>query len=100
MERSIPSKVLMVIRDGVKALADTEARSVQKMESFKDNDNTAQNYRNAVACHEDLRAAQEALEEGELDEALVFLIRVADPEEALRQVAPAPTKRKRRKARA
>jgi len=88
-ERSVPPKVLMVLRDAVKALAETEGRSVKKMESYKDSETTAQNYRNAVSCHEDLRAAQEALEEGELDEALPLLLRVANPTEA----TPEPPKK-------
>lgn len=92
-ERTMPNKVLMVLRDSVKALAETEQRSVAKMESFKDNDSTAQNYRVAVACREDLLGAQEALEEGELEEALVFLERVANPE----RDAPVVSKKGRRK---
>jgi hypothetical protein len=92
-ERSIPNKVLMVIRDATKGLAETEARSIKKMEGFKDTENTARNYQNAVACHEDLLAAQEALEEGELADALPYLQRVADPEAAARAVAPKPVKK-------
>lgn len=92
-ERSIPNKVLIVIRDAVKGLAETEQRSVKKMEAFKDSENTAQNYRNGVACRDDLLAAQEALEEGELEEALVFLQRVADPEAVARAAEPVKQQR-------
>lgn len=88
-ERTIPNKVLMVIRDAVKGLAETETRSVKKMEAFKDSENTAANYRNGVACRDDLLSAQDALEEGELEEALVFLQRVSDPEAVARR-APLP----------
>lgn len=88
-ERSIPNKVLMICRDAVKGLAETEARSVKKMEAFKDTENTARNYQNGVACRDDLEAAQEALEEGELEEAYTFLIRVSDPEAALRNAKQA-----------
>lgn len=97
-QRTVPSKVLIILRDAVKAMADTEERSVKKMEGFKDNESTAGNYRNAVHCLEDLRAAQEALEEGELDEAHPLLLRVAaDPAPASAAVpVPAP-KRKVRK---
>lgn len=96
-ERSIPNKVLMVIRDATRDLAVTEARSVQRMEGFKDQENTAANYRNGVACRDDLLAAQEALEEGELEEALVFLTRVADPTTGQAPEEPAPRKAKPRK---
>lgn len=100
-QRSVPSKVLIILRDAVKALADTEERSVKKMEGFKDNETTAQNYRNAVHCLEDLRAAQEALEEGELEEAHPLLLRVAaGPELAVAapvaKPAPKPTRRGRK----
>lgn len=76
-ERSVPNKVLIVLRDAVKDLAATEERSLKRMEPFKDAPGTAQNYANGYDCWEDLLAAQEALEEGELDEAYPLLQRVA-----------------------
>ena len=76
-QRTLPSKVLMIIRDAVKDLGDSEARSLKKMEPFKNNVGTAANYQNALACWEDLIAAQDALEEGEVDEAHPLLARVA-----------------------
>lgn len=102
-ERSIPPRVLMALRDEVRELALTEERSVKKMEGFKDNDSTRANYLAAVAAHEDLAAAQEALEEQELEEALALLVIVADP--ASTDVNPksarqAPRKAPRKKARA
>ena len=80
--KGMPQRILMIVRDAVKALAETERRSVQKMEKFKDNENTAKNYRNAVACMEDLSEALELLEEGDLDDAYALLKRVAEPEAA------------------
>lgn len=79
-ERTIPHKVLMVIRDAVRELAESEARSIKKMEPFKDREGTTANYNRAVSAWEDLTAAQEALEEGEVDEAHALLQGVAvDP---------------------
>lgn len=92
-QRSIPPKVLIIIRDAVKALEDTEQRSIKKMEGYKDSESTAVNYRNAVSAHEDLMTAREALEEHELDEALPLLVRVA---EATSPVPEAPAKKTRR----
>ena len=80
-KRTVPSKVLIIMRDAVKRLADTEERSVKRMEGFKDNEMTAQNYRNAIKCHASLRAAQDALEEGEIDEAYPHLVSVSSPPE-------------------
>lgn len=95
-QRTVPHKVLIILRDAVKGLADTEQRSIQRMEQYKDSPTTRQNYRNAVACHEDLRAAQEALEEGEIEEAWPLLVRVAtDPTSATPE--PEPVKKRRRK---
>lgn len=91
--KGMPQRILMVVRDAVKALADTERRSVQKMEKFKDNENTAKNYRNAVACHEDLTEALDLLEEGDLDEAYTLLKRVAEPEATTE--APKPKARRK-----
>lgn len=99
-ERTVPPKVLIVLRDATKGLADTEARSLKKMEPFKDAISTAANYRSGVEALEDLRAAQEALEEGEVDEAQPLLDRVARPEVEEKQPTPAPkraTKTRRRK---
>jgi len=76
-QRTLPNKVLIILRDAVKDLADSEARSVKKMEPFKDNAGTAANYQNGLACWEDLARAQDALEEGEVDEAHPLLARVA-----------------------
>jgi hypothetical protein len=92
-QRTVPNKVLIIIRDSVKGLADSEERSLKKMEPFKDNLGTALNYQNGISHLEDLRAAQDALEEGEIDEAAPLLARVAQPVTA---VDPEPVKRKAR----
>lgn len=76
----MPPKVLIVLRDATKGLADTEQRSLKKMEPFKDNPSTAANYASGIDALEDLRAAQDALEEGEVDEAFPLLNRVARPD--------------------
>lgn len=89
-ERTVPPKVLIVLRDATKGLADTEARSLKKMEPFKDNAMTAANYRSGAEALEDLRAAQDALEEGEVDEAYPLLNRVARPD--TEEPAPPPKK--------
>jgi len=85
----------MIIRDAVKDLADSEARSLKKMEPFKHNAGTAVNYQNGMACWEDLLAAQDALEEGEIDEAHPLLCRVAVPEVAEPVEPPAPKLRRK-----
>lgn len=95
-QRTVPQKVLMILRDAVKSLADTEALSVKRMQGFKDNDSTAKNYLNALDCLDDLRAAQEALEEGELEEAHPLLLRVAE-NEAPHRATPSPKPRKTRR---
>jgi hypothetical protein len=78
-QKTVPTKVLMVVRDAVKELALSEERSFKRMEPYKDAPGTAVNYRNAVDCYGDLMAAQELLEESEVDEAAVILRRVAVP---------------------
>jgi hypothetical protein len=88
--RTVPSKVIIVLHNAVEALADSEERSLKKMEPYKDNDGTAANYRAGQAALEDLRGAQEALSEDELDEAYAFLSRVAGVEE------PAAPKRRKK----
>jgi hypothetical protein len=97
-QRSVPSKVLMILRDSVKELADSEQRSLKKMEPFKDNEGTAQNYRNSTEVWEDLTAAKDALEEGEVEEALPLLQRVARPDDTAKPAEPykAPVKTRRR----
>lgn len=89
-QRAVPSKVLLIIRDAVKGLAESEARSLKRMEPFKDNVGTAVNYQRGQECWEDLTAAQDALEEGELEEAWPLLLRVAESPEP-HQPVPEPT---------
>jgi hypothetical protein len=97
-ERSVPSKVLIILRDSVKELALSEERSLKRMEPFKDSPNTAANYDRGYECWQDLLAAQEALEEDELDEAWPLLVRVAlDPSTQAEPVQATPTKRRSRR---
>jgi len=94
-QRTVPNKVLMILRDAVKHLAESEQLSLKRMEPFKDNVGTAVNYANGMDCWEDLVAAQEALEEGELEEAQPLLSRVAQAVPSLTPAAPEPKPRKK-----
>jgi hypothetical protein len=87
----------MIMRDAVKSLADSEQRSVKKMEPYKDSPGTAANYLNGVACWEDLTAAQDHLEDGDLAEAMTYLIRVATQDPPSKATPPAPAKTRRTK---
>jgi hypothetical protein len=87
-QRTVPTKVLMVVRDAVKELALSEERSFKRMEPYKDAPGTAVNYRNAVECHHELMRAQDLLEESEIEEACDVLKRVAAP--VATPAAPAP----------
>lgn len=87
-QRSVPHKVLMIIRDAVKELAESEQRSLKKMEPFKDNAGTAANYQRSADCLDDLRSAQDALEEAEVEEAWPLLLRVAKDDYTIKVSAP------------
>lgn len=100
--KALPRKIMLVVRDEVKALQTTEQRSVQKMEGFKDNESTRINYRNGVECLEDLTTALEHLEEDEHDECAAILHGLATPAADSPQntaaISKAPIKRARRRA--
>jgi hypothetical protein len=78
-ERSLPHKVVIVLHDAVRRMADSEALSLKKMEPYKDNEGTARNYRNAANAVDDLTEAYEAIADGDLDQAWAHLARVASP---------------------
>jgi len=74
----IPVKVLLIVHDAVKDYALTEQRSVKRMESFKDEPGTAQNYRNGERCLRELNKCLVMLEDENLERAVMHMRRAAE----------------------
>ena len=99
VDKAPPRRVLWVVRDELKALADTERRSIKKMEPFKAAESTIQNYRTATDALEDLELAIRALEEDDLLGCAQALHTLANPgEEKLAPVKPLRKTTTRRRA--
>ena len=89
---ALSRRMSRAVENGVAAVLSSEERALRAMEPYKDDNGTAQNYRNTTASITHLKGAQDALVEEDVSLALDHLEGAADPQS--RQVHREPPKKR------
>lgn len=76
-----PRRVGFAIKESIDRMIAVEEKSMKAMEPYMDKPTTARNYEISVSCLEDLRAAADAVADGDMATAADHLGNVARPDE-------------------